>query len=269
MLGTYYSFFTLSQGVSLMKQGIFSAADRPRLWVSAMILIYATNFAYATQTTIDVSEDTEITNWSSWINDARGEITTTSHPYYGQQLRVSNDNFPTGAYAGTGNNSELLLRWDLSSIPATDVITSVTLRMIQFDGSTSTTNVYGIDQGVWTEAGTSWNSWNAQTTSDTFLGSFVAAPYSVNGGESLFSSAALTSLVQAWHDGSQSNLGLLMRWGGPNSDGDTFASRESTTDDAPMLIIEHQAVPEPGTTLLALAGALTFAGIRRRSQRSR
>src|SRR5690606_20238126 len=105
-------------------------------------------------------------------------------------------------------------------------------RMIQLDSDVDVTNVSRIDQGAWTEATVTWNNWTAQTTSATLLGGMLGTPSTVNGGETLFTSAGLTATVQGWHDGSIDNLGLLLTWGGPDDDGDTFAAREHTTEAA-------------------------------------
>ena len=226
--------------------------------VVALMVMSATS-AQATSTSIDVSEDTEITSWGNWINDARGLLPASGWPNFGGTLRVSIDNFPTGAYAGDNNDSEVLMRWnDLSSIPAGHTITGVTLRMILQDGAADATDVNRITQGSWTEAGTSWNDWVGQTTSDTTLGQLDPPD---GAGSKDFSSAGLLSTVQGWHDGSISNLGLLLRWAGPNADGDSYSSRE-TAGQAPQLIIEH--IPEPGTAVLLLGGLGTLLIGRRR-----
>lgn len=223
-----------------------------------------TSPAYATTAVIDVAEDAEITSWPNWANDPRGELPESGCCVYGGNLRVAIGPFPTGAWAGTGNIGQVLMRWDLSSIPANHVVTNATLRMIQFDGAVDVTNVNRVDQGNWTEATVTWNNWTSQSTSSTLLGGMLGTPEAVNGGETLFSTPSLTSTVQGWHDGNISNLGLLLTWGGPNDDGDTYAAREHTTADAPQLILEHHAVPEPNTVAVALAFVAAGTACRRR-----
>lgn len=230
----------------------------------ALALSFNAVVVKATITSLDVAEDTEITSWANWSNDARGLLTPADHPtYFGGNLRVAIGSFPNHLYEGTGNVGEVLMRWDLSSIPANHVITSATLRMIQFDESVDITNVHRIDQGEWTEAGVSWNSWTSQSTSSTLLGGMLGTPGSVNNGETLFSNAALAATVQGWHDGSLDNLGLILKWGGANDDGDTYSSRERTDVDPPQLIIEHHAVPEPASIAM-LFSALVLSAFRRR-----
>lgn len=244
--------------------GNFLTRQRTLLVAVAALAVAASGSSWAASITLDVAEDTEITTWPNWINDARGLLTPSDPPsYFGGVLRVAQGAFPNGAYAGTGNVGEVLMRWDLSGLPGNAQITNATLRMIQFDGAVDITNVQRIDQGIWTEAGTSWNSWVAQTTSSTLLGGMLGVPAG-SGGVTLFSNPALTSTVQGWHDGSTSNLGLILKWAGPNDDGDTYASRESTSADAPQLILEYVQVPEPGTASLLFMSAGALACGRRR-----
>jgi hypothetical protein len=228
--------------------------------IATLLLLTSSNIALATLTTINVAEDTEITSWANWSNDARGLLAPSDPPtYFGGNLRVAIGAFPNGAYAGTSNVGEVLMRWDLTSIPANHVITGATLRMIQFDGSVGVTNVYQVNQGTWTEASVSWNSWNGQTTSSTLLGGMLGTPGSVNNGETLFTNAGLVSAVQGWHDGSHDNLGLILKWGGANDDGDTYSSRERTDVDPPQLILEHHAVPEPSSVIMLFSAvAMSF-----------
>ena len=216
------------------------------------LIVMSATAVQATSTSIDVSEDTEITNWPNWIDDARGELPESGCCAFGGNLRVSIDNFPNGAWnpPGSGYDSEVLMRWnDLSSIPAGDTITSVILRMELQDGFADAIDVNNITLGSWTEAGTSWNDWVGQSTSDTPLGQLDPPD---GAGAKDFSSASLLSTVQGWHDGSLSNLGLILKWAGPTTDGDSYASREHTTLAAPQLIITH--IPEPSTALLLLGG---------------
>jgi hypothetical protein len=194
--------------------------------------------AQATETTLDVSEDTDITSWVNWETAPRGLLMDGEDGGRGGSLRVADQDFPGGYQV---NDGWILLRWDLSTIPAEDTISDVTLRMIQFDGAVGATEIWGIDQGDWEEEFVSWISWTSQTTSQTLLGTMQNVSYldPELQGETTFNDIDLTSLVQAWHTGSHDNLGLLLKWAGGPQDGDTFASRESTTTDPARLIITH------------------------------
>lgn len=193
--------------------------------------------------TLDVAEDTEITNWVNWADAPRGNLTTSDPPsYFGGQLRVADDNFPNGLYAGTGNDGWVLMKWDLSSLETADnsrLINNVDLRMIQFDGGVGEVEVYRIDSGSWDESTVTWNNY-VGTESLTFLGTMTSTSnLGIKDGITHFSDSDLVSLVQGWLDGTQENNGILLKW--PTSDptnGDTFASRESVTDDPPQLIID-------------------------------
>ena len=196
--------------------------------------------------TLDVAADAEITNWGNWIDGARGELTQTGFPDYGGTLRAADDNFPTGAWAGEDNFGWVLMKWDLSSLETSDnsrLVGDVDLRMIQFDGAVGEVEVYQINSGAWDEATVTWNNWVGGTVGDediTFLGTMTSTSQAGGGnGVTLFSDDDLQTLVQAWIDGTQDNHGILLKWPtGDPTNGDTFASRESTTDDPPQLIID-------------------------------
>jgi hypothetical protein len=198
--------------------------------------------------TLDVAEDAEITNWVNWISDPRGELPESGCCAFGGNLRVSDDNFPNGAWnpPGSGNDSWVLMKWDLSSLVTGDnskLINNVDLRMIQQDGFTDELEVYRINSGAWTEAAVTWSNWVGGTIGDediTFLGTMTGTPNLLTkDGITHFSDADMVALVQEWIDGTQDNHGILLKWPTSNpTDGDSYASREHTTLDPPRLIID-------------------------------
>lgn len=189
------------------------------------------------QVTLDVAEDTELTNWVNWSNAPRGELTTSDPPsYFGGVLRVADDNFPTGAYAGTGNDGWVMMRWDLSSLATGDnskLINNVDLKMIQLDGGVGEVEVYRINSGAWTESTVSWDSWVGGTVGDediTLLGTMTnTSNAGIKDGITHFSDSDLRTLVQEWLDGSRENLGILLKW--PTSD---------PTNGIPMHLVKVQ-----------------------------
>ena len=185
-------------------------------------------------TTLDVAEDADITSWVNWKSAPRGKLAHGADRGRGGTLRVALADFP-GTYRE--NNGWILLKWNLASIPAGHTIDNATVRIVQLDSATHNVNVFGIDEGRWTEADVTWDNWHKSSKS-TRLGTMKSVSSKVNG-ITTFSSRSLTDLVQDWHDGSKPNLGLLLKWAGPPMSGDTFASRESRTADPPRLIIEH------------------------------
>ena len=199
--------------------------------------------------TLDVAEDTELTNWVNWVDAPRGEIPMSApSSYYGGLLRVADDNCPTGAYEGTGNNGWVLMRWDLSSLATADksrLINNVDLRMIQQDLGVGAAEVYRVNSGQWTEATATWANWVGPVMGDedvTFLGTISGTPNdgASKDGITHFTGADFTALVQSWLDGSVENLGILLKW--PTNDphnGDTYASRENTAYDPPQLLIDY------------------------------
>ena len=191
-------------------------------------------------TTLDVAEDTEITNWVNWANDPRGLLTPLDPAaWFGGVLRVADQSFPNAAHT---NDGWVLMKWDLSSLVTSDdskLINNVDLRMIQFDGAIGEAEVYRIDDGDWTEAAATWNNY-VGTETLTLLGTMTGTSHAGSkDGITHFSDSDLRALLQEWVDGTQPNYGILLKW--PTTDpleGDTYASRESTSDDPPRLIID-------------------------------
>jgi len=196
-------------------------------------------------TTLDVAEDADITNWVNWRSAPRGTLTQGADGGRGGTLRVARGDFP-GTYQE--NDGWILLKWNLASIPAEHSIDKVTLRLVQLDTATHNVNVFGIDEGRWTEANVTWDNW--QTTAKTTRLGTMKSVSSRRGGVTTFSSRSLTDLVQHWHTNRRVNHGLLLKWAGPSKNGDTFAARESRTTDPARLIIEHS--PKEGTKRSAL-----------------
>jgi len=190
--------------------------------------------------TLDVAEDTEITNWANWSNAPRGLLTPSDPaPWFGGVLRVADQSFPNGSFT---NDGWVMMKWDLSSLATGDnskLINNVDLRMIQSDGDVGEVEVYRIDSGAWTEATVTWDNY-VGTETLTLLGTMTGTSRAgTKDGITHFSDSDLRTLVQEWVDGTQENFGILLKW--PTSDpfnGDTYASRESTTDDPPRLLID-------------------------------
>ena len=191
--------------------------------------------------TLNVAEDTEITNWVNWADSPRGTFSGGGNaPDYHGLLRVADQSFPTGAHT---NDSWVMMKWDLTSLETSDnstLINNVDLRMIQNDGAVGEAEVYRIDNGDWTEAAATWNNY-VGTETLTLLGTMTGTSHAgTKDGITHFSDSDLLELVQEWVDGTQPNYGILLKW--PTSDpfeGDTYSSSENTFgDDPPQLIID-------------------------------
>jgi len=156
-----------------------------------------------------------------------------------------------------------LIKWDVSSIPSTNIVNDVTMQLVGWDWSDGPIDVYGIEVGDWDESEVTWNNWQARTKSLVLLGSFTQSD---PGTATSFSDPDLTAWVQDWVDGDQANYGvILIRHDLETPGGDSFSAHEDTYDPnvyfAPRLVIDH-VVPEPATLSLLLFGGLAL--IRRR-----
>jgi len=207
------------------------------------VLALAGTAAQATTTIISTTNDAEIDEHVNWANDTKG----VPHPEWGHtaaELRVQKRD--PNEYAG-GPQSQVLIKWDVSSIPSTDVVTNVTMQLVGWDWSNGPIDVYGIQVGDWDESEVTWNNWQGRTTSLVLLGSFTQSdpPGTVTN----FSDPDLTAWVQDWVDGDQPNYGvILIRQDLETPGGDSFSAHEDTYDPnvyfAPRLVIEHTS----GTT---------------------
>ena len=123
-----------------------------------------------------------------------------------------------------GDRNRALLRFDLSSIPATAYIQSAQVMMYKTSGGAGsgspTLTAYAVTQ-VWTEGtldggspadGATWNTYNG-TSSWTAGGAYDATSgvaIASTGSDNLWLSWDITSLVTNWVGGSSANKGLLV-----------------------------------------------------------
>ena len=146
-----------------------------------------------------------------------------------------------------------LIKWNVSGIHPTDVITGVTFQVQQADGGVGKIKVYAIDEGDWDEMTVTWNSWEDAGHSETLIGTIHSV--AVSNGLTIYNAAALTNLVQKWVSGEQPNYGLLFKWDGNVGDGDTYLSRENTGGYiAPQLVVSHEPATPSITGQVAVDG---------------
>ncbi len=195
----------------------------------------------ATTSVIDASEDAPVDQHQNWAGDTKG-IPHLNWGWTATELRpmlYSND------YYVPGLRQDVLIKWDLSSIPATDVITAVTLEMSGWDNPDGIIDVYGIETGDWSEATVTWNNWASTPQSLVLLGQLASAGPAITAGNAIFSNTNLAAWVEDWKAGSQPNYGIILKMSGTNppvspSIGDSFSAREETAyGHAPQLIIQH------------------------------
>ena len=187
------------------------------------------------------------------------------------ELKPPNDtkNFGTStslvADRETADLQRVLVQFDLSAIPANATINSATLKMqaTQIGGALNI-GVYGIqeswsegvkdgasDAANWTERATAtpWTS-----AGGTFDPTAVA---SINTNAVGQHSWDITSLVQAWVDGSNTNNGVMI--GSPDGGGNrtvTYDSRETVGGTAPVLVIDYTVNNNNAPTLDATKAPL-------------
>lgn len=173
--------------------------------------------------------------------------------------------------AGATNDQRSLVQFDLSSIPAGDVITSATLNLWgdnSFGTGVSTTEIYRVTN-PWVEMQATWLDRQAGVPWGTSGGDSVGAtgvanvnPYATWTGNQIpqWYTFNITSLVSEWHAGTHANYGLHML--GPDTNRLIYASKEHPQVSLrPYLTVTHQAVPEPATLLVS---GLALLALRRR-----
>ncbi|MEJ5200507.1 MAG: DNRLRE domain-containing protein, partial [Anaerolineae bacterium] len=158
------------------------------------------------------------------------------------QLRVGSSECPGQGFPDRGR---ALLRFDLSALPAGQVIQSASLQLYlnyAYTGSGGATiNTIGLHRVTanWTETGSTWNSQpgHSSTAYDTTdVGTATGAWYSWDA----------TQLVREWYQGTYSNYGLkLISQAETTCNMRQFDSREGTYD--PRLVITY-GTPTPTLT---------------------
>jgi hypothetical protein len=196
----------------------------------------------------------------------------------------------TGIRPG-GGVRRALLAFDLGLVPAGAVVESVslTLNLVTVPPAASTSPSISLHRVLkdWGEAGSSsgtgegasaqpgdatWRYTSFSTAEWTNLGgdfeSTESAALSVNNfGAYTWTSAGLAADVESWLDGSEGNFGWILV-----SDEQTtfsvraFASRNNFSENArPVLTIAYtEAIPEPATVVMLLAGLALLLGLNRK-----
>jgi hypothetical protein len=208
-----------------------------------------------TTVTLDTTEDAEIDGHVNWRGDTKG-IPHLNWGWDGTELRVQTYDpidYP-GAVA-----THALLKWDLSSIPSTNVVMKASLQMTGWDGSDGAIDVYGIELGDWSESTVTWNSWATTSQSLVLLGQLTCAGPANTRGQTVFANSALTQWVQDWVNGNQANYGIILKMhddGTPG--GDSFSSREDTwaSGHAPQLVIQYF----PSSVFAEVKGKVSLTG---------
>jgi len=176
----------------------------------------------------------------------------------------------TFSYIGLfqGANMQVLLRFDLATLPANSVVNSATLRIRQIDNQNEDNGGQPLDVSAYavlkdwvrTEVSyTNYKAGNAWATAGLGAGTdreVAAAGTATFTAPTAFQDFDITTQYQQWYSGAESNNGLLLI---PNSpQGYIRLPEASNANHAGYmeLVVDYTPVPEP-----ASIGALCLAGL--------
>jgi hypothetical protein len=158
----------------------------------------------------------------------------------------ANTNFSTQASAlvdGTGNECVVLMRFDLSSIAATAVVTGAELHIwTDYDPGAAVT-LYPLLES-WTESSTTWNdrstgvTWSTAGAAPPSRGTNAVGTVTPSTASTEYTIAISTATVAGWVAQPGTNFGLAFVT--TDSDGTRFSTRDhATTTRHPFLRVTH------------------------------
>ncbi len=207
--------------------------------IGALIAAIAMTFAAgaASATTVNVTAIDDV-----WVISRQPDLNLVS--YVGMRV---------GPRANEGINRSIL-KFDLSSIPAGSVITSVKLYIYAEKAAENTTDFYdvyvasGTGVTTWDDATATWNNtqknWTytlAENDDDVFVTG--AGPVSWNITTSLSAGDVVTFGILSKIETSDTNQRLYL-----------YTTRYSVENTHPYLEVTYEAVPEPTTAAMLLLG---------------
>jgi hypothetical protein len=220
------------------------AAGNYSLTAKATDNLGATTTSAAVPVTVNPAGGTNTVSLRQGVNGYTGMIDTTIRSdtpktNYGSSTTLLADGSP--AYA-------ILLKWNLTAIPAGKTVTSVTLTFNVMDTTSQVYELYALKRS-WSESNANWtraaggNNWQvagasgANDRETTVLGTLSPT---TAGASTITLNAAGISKVQSWLNNPSTNLGFIIQ-DYTVSDGIDFTSSEgATSSQRPMLTITYQ-----------------------------
>jgi hypothetical protein len=220
---------------------------------------------------VGISTEAVVTGYASTFQDGTNGYSGTTD----SQLRQANAgaNYGTATAlvadgdepAASGNDSSIVLRWDVSSIPTDATVTSVSLGFRVTNSSRVAYPIYPLLRG-WTESSVTWNNASSETAwqtagamgsldrGTTSIGSLSAA---ATGTVTVNLNSAGISAVQSWITNPSQNFGIIIT-SPSNTDGlDVYSSEYTTVAYRPKLTVNYTRATNPGTGGAGTGGAAT------------
>ncbi|MBL4834231.1 MAG: VCBS domain-containing protein [Pseudomonas sp.] len=204
-----------------IETSVIADADLQELWLGTL----------ATET-LNPSQDTYINKGSSTAN-------------YGTSVDLYVD-----AGGGGLGDRRILIQFDLSSIPPGATITSATLYLNAIDVSDDLRVEAHQITAPWNGSSVSWSN---QPTEGALIDSYNAEEEET--GQHDWN---LTSLVQAWLDGTASNYGVML--GSPDTGSENIKYQSNETGNPPRLVIVYENAPNNPPTATDNTGTVTENG---------
>lgn len=221
-----------------------------------------------------VSTKLALTATTVSLQDGVNGYNGTTDTYIAQASPTSNYGTSTTLVADgdrptrSGKDSSVLLRWDLSSIPAHATVTGVSLTFRITNATSGSYSVYALER-AWVESGATWNSASASTSwqaagaqgaldrDSTAIGTVAARSA---GTFTLSLTSHGVSLVNGWVTDPKSNFGLVVA-NSSTSDGLAIASSEYRTSSyRPKITVSYTTEDGGGATGGASTGGASTGG---------
>lgn len=193
--------------------------------------------------------------------------------YIYQKAPTTKEGTETSLIVGESNAATQLMRsllkFDLSTIPATATITAATLSLYMYEEKSSNARTMSVYRMLkdWSEASVTWNKSDATTNWTTAGGANAADCEAASIADTAFSATEAVgwktftldpAKVQEWINSTLANYGMMLRVDTESSDQYRFYSSEYATDTTlrPKLAVTYTtpALSDTGAVNFALAG---------------